>query len=70
MVENPSFEMSVGMLPRSSAGEVCEADAGRYNTGAVLPQGAFYVQSIRTAQTADPGPSRPALPAPREGRPG
>ena len=54
MVENRSFEMSVEMLSPSSAGEVCGADEGRYNTGAVLPQGAFYVQSIRAAQTADP----------------
>ena len=54
MVENRSFEVSVGMLSPSSAAEVCEADARRYNTGAVLPQGAFYVQSIRAAQTADP----------------
>ena len=70
MVENPSFEMSVGMLPRSSAGEVCEADAGRYNTGAVLPQGAFDVQSIRTAQTADPRSkqTRPSGPARRSAR--
>ena len=70
MVENRSFEMSVGMLPRSSAGEVCEADAGRYNTGAVLPQGAFDVQSIRTAQTADPRSkqTRPSGPARRSAR--
>ena len=54
MVENRPFEMSVEMLSPSSAAEVCEADAGRYNTRAVLPQGAFYVQSIRASQTADP----------------
>ena len=54
MVENRSFELSVGMLSPSSAGEVCGADAGRYNAGAILPQGASDVQSIRAAQTADP----------------
>ena len=54
MVENRSFEMNVEMLSPSSAGEVCGADAGRYNARAVLPQGAFDVQSIRASQTADP----------------
>ena len=54
MVENRSSEMSVGMLSPSSAAEVCGADEGRYNTGAVLPQGAFDVQSIRASQTTDP----------------
>ena len=54
MVENRSSELSVGMLSPSSAAEVCGADEGRYNAGAVLPQGAFYVQSIRASQTADP----------------
>ena len=54
MVENRSFEMNVEMLSPSSAGEVCGADAGRYNAVAILPQGAFYVQSIRASQTADP----------------
>ena len=70
MIENRSFEMSVEMLSPSSAGEVCEADAGRYNTGAVLPQGALYVQSIRTAQTADPRSkqTRPSGPARRSAR--
>ena len=70
MVENRSFEMSVGMLSPSSAAEVCEADARRYNTGAVLPQGAFYVQSIRAAQTADPRSkqTRPSGPARRSAR--
>ena len=46
--------MIVGMLSPSLAAEVCGADAGRYNAGAVLPQGASDVQSIRAAQTADP----------------
>ena len=54
MVENRSFEMSVEMLSPSSAGEVCGVDAGRYNAGTVLPQGASDVQSIRASQTADP----------------
>ena len=54
MVENRPSDMSVEMLPPSSAGEVCGADAERYNTGAVLPQGESDVQSIRAAQTADP----------------
>ena len=54
MVENRSSEMSVGMLSPSSAAEVCGADEGRYNTGAILSQGAFDVQSIRASQTADP----------------
>ena len=38
----------------ASAAEVRGADAGRYNAGAVLPQGASDVQSIRASQTADP----------------
>ena len=46
--------MSVEMLSPSAATEVCGADEGRYNAGAVLPQGAFDVQSIRASQTADP----------------
>ena len=54
MVENRSSEMSVRMLSPASAAEVSEADAGRYNAGAVLPQGASDVQSIRASQTADP----------------
>ena len=54
MVENRSYEKSVGMLSPSSAAEVCGADEGRYNARAVLPQGAFDVQSIRASQTADP----------------
>ena len=53
MVENRSFEMSVGMLSPASAGEACGADAGRHNAGAVLPQGASDVQSTRAAETAD-----------------
>ena len=70
MVENRSFEMSVEMLSPSSAGEVCGADAGRYNTGAVLPQGASDVQSIRTSQTADPRSKQthPSGPARRSAR--
>ncbi len=61
MVENRSHEMSVGMLSFVSS----RADAEGYNAGAVLPQGASDVQSIRAAQTADPWakqthPSRPA----------
>ena len=65
MVENRSSEMSVGMLSPASAAEVSGADAGRYNTGAVLPQGAFDVQSIRASQTADPRAkqTRPSGPA-------
>ena len=54
MVENRSYEMSVGMLSPSSAAEVCGADEGRYNAVAVQSKGAFDVQSIRAAQTADP----------------
>ena len=54
MVENRSYEMSVGMLSPSSAGEACGADAGRHNAVAILPPGASDVQSIRAAQTADP----------------
>ena len=70
MADNRSFEMSVGMLSPSSAGEVCGADAGRYNAAEVLPQGAFYVQSIRTAQTANPRAkqTRPSGPTPRSAR--
>ena len=54
MVENRSYEMSVGMLSPSSAPHTSAADEGRYNAGTVLPQGAFDVQSIRATQTADP----------------
>ena len=54
MVENRSSEMSFEMLSPSSTAEVCGADEGRYNAGAVLPQGASDVQSIRAAKTADP----------------
>ena len=70
MVENRPFDMSVEMLPPSSAGEVCGADAERYNTGAVLPPGASDVQSIRAAQTADPRAkqTRPSGPARRSAR--
>ena len=70
IVENRSFEMSVEMLSPSSAGEVCGTDAGRYNTAAVLSQGAFDVQSIRAAQTADPRSkqTRPSGPARRSAR--
>ena len=70
MVENRSSEMSVGMLSPSSAAEVCGADEGRYNTGAVLPQGAFDVQSIRAPQTADPRAKQthPSGPARRSAR--
>ena len=50
MVENRSFEMGVGMLSPSSAAELTR----RGIMLAVLPQGAFDVQSIRAAQTADP----------------
>ena len=70
MVENRSSEMSVGMLSPAIAAEVCAADAGQYNTGAVLPQGAFNVQSIRASQTADPRAkqTRPSGPARRSAR--
>ena len=70
MVENRPFDMSVGMLSPSSTGEVCGADEGRYNTGTVLPPGAFDVQSIRAAQTADPRAkqTRPSGPARRSAR--
>ena len=54
MVENRSSEMSVAMLSSSSAAEIRGAHEGRYNTLAVLPQGAFDVQSIRASQTTDP----------------
>ena len=70
MVENRSYEKNVEMLSLSSAGEVCGADAGRYNAVAVLPQGASDVQSIRAAQTADPRAkqTRPSGPARRSAR--
>ena len=70
MVENRPFDMSVEMLPPSSAGEVCGADEGRYNAGTVLPPGAFDVQSIRASQTADPRAkqTRPSGPARRSAR--
>ena len=70
MVENRSSELSVEMLSPSSAAEVRAADEGRYNTGAVLPPGAFDVQSIRAAQTADPRAkqTRPSDPARRSAR--
>ena len=70
MVENRSSEMSVGMLSPASAAEVCGTDAGRYNAGTVLPQGAFDVQSIRAAQTADPRAKQthPSGPAQRSAR--
>ena len=70
MVENRSFELSVGMLSPSSAAEVCGADEGRYNAGTVLPPGAFDVQSIRASQTADPRAkqTRPSDPARRSAR--
>ena len=53
------------MLSPSAAAEVCGADAGRYNTRAVLPPGASDVQSIRATQTADPRAkqTRPSGPA-------
>ena len=58
------------MLSPSSAAEVCGADARRYNAGTVLPPGAFDVQSIRAAQTADPRAkqTRPSGPARRAAR--
>ena len=67
MVENRSFDMSVGMLSPASAARTSAADAGRYNTRVVLPPGAFYVQSIRASQTADPRAkqTRPSGPARR-----
>ena len=70
MVENRSFEMSVGMLSPSSATEVCGADAEGYNARTVLPQGASDVQSIRASQTADPRvkQTRPSGPARRSVR--
>ena len=62
--------MGAGMLSSSSAAEVCGADEGRYNTGAVLPQGASDVQSIRASQTADPRAKQtyPSGPAQRSAR--
>ena len=70
MVESRSSEVSVGMLSPASAAEVCGADEGRYNAGAVLSQGASDVQSIRAAQTADPRTkqTRPSGPARRSAR--
>ena len=70
MVENRSSEMSVEMLSPASAAEVCGADEGRYNAGTVLPPGAFDVQSIRAAQTADPRAKQthPSGPARRAAR--
>ena len=70
MVENRPFDMSVEMLSPWSTGEVCGADEGRYNTRVVLPPGAFDVQSIRAAQTADPRAkqTRPSGPARRSAR--
>ena len=70
MVENRSYEKSVGMLAPSSAAEVCGADEGRYNARAVLPQGASDVQSIRASQTADPRAKQthPSGPARRSAR--
>ena len=53
MVENRSSQMSFGVLSPASAAHTSADDAGPYNTGAVLPQGAFDVQTIRAAQTAD-----------------
>ena len=54
----------------ASAAEVCAADAGRYNTRAVLSKGAFDVQSIRASQTADPRAKQthPSGPARRSAR--
>ena len=70
MVENRSYEKSVGMLAPSSAAEECGADEGRYNARAVLPQGASDVQSIRASQTADPRAKQthPSGPARRSAR--
>ena len=70
MVENRPFDMSVEMLSPWSTGEVCGADAGRYNTGAVLPPGESDVQSIRASQTADPRAKQthPSGPARRSAR--
>ena len=67
MVENWPSDNECWMLSPSAAAEVCGADAGQYNTGAVLPPGASYVQSIRAAQTADPRAkqTRPSGPARR-----
>ena len=65
MVENRPFDMSVEMLSPASAARTSAADAGRYNTRAVLPPGASDVQSIRATQTADPRAkqTRPSGPA-------
>ena len=70
IVENRPSELSVGMLSPASAAEVCGADAGRYNAGTVLPQGASDVQSIRATQTADPRAKQthPSGPARRSAR--
>ena len=45
MVENRPFDMSVEMPSPWSAGEVCGADAGRYNTG-----GSPATRSIRCSE--------------------
>ena len=70
MVENWPSDNECWMLSPSAAAEVCGADAGQYNTGAVLPPGASDVQSIRAAQTADPRAkqTRPSGPARRSAR--
>ena len=58
------------MLSPLSAEEVRGADEGQYNAGAVLPQGAFDVQSIRPSKAADPWAkqTRPFCPARRSTR--
>ena len=70
MVVNRSFEMIVEMLSPSSAGEVCGADAeGTMQWQSCHKEHSmFRVSAPPKPQT--PGPSRPALPAPHEGRPG
>ena len=52
--DEPRSGVQMGQAPRHHSTHQRGADEGRYNALAVLPQGAFDVQSIRTSQTTDP----------------
>ena len=52
--DEPRSGVQMGQAPRHHSTHQRGADEGRYNARAVLPQGAFDVQSIRASQTADP----------------
>ena len=67
MVENRSFEMSVGTLFLWSAADLTQRGTMQ-GQSCHKEHPMFRVSAPPKPQT--PGPSRPALPAPHEGRPG